>query len=147
MSHSRMRLAAIGTLALLTGCATYARSQGMLAPGIGVTDELISAGCESRAEYDELLAEAKTYRERAQFIPRSGWSACRVLATIGAPHENTWIDVQGSRAMQWTYWESAPAPSFGEAMMGAKSGGKVPRLVTIEPTEEHPRGEVTSVVW
>lgn len=136
MSHSTMGLALAALL--LSGCATYARSQGMLYPGAGVTDELIAAGCESRETYDELLARAKTYRERSQFIPRSGWTACRVLATIGAPHETTWIDVEGSRAMQWTYWE---------ARVGYGASGKEPRIITIEPTDQHPRGAVTAVVW
>lgn len=121
----------------LAGCsAGMARSMGILVPGVGVTDGMRTAFCESPEVWAaELEAAKKEFAEDRQ-RPSVGMPACRVLARLGAPSESRSVEVAGSPAvMHWTYWETP-----------AGSRGRVARLVVIAPGPDQ-RGVVESVVW
>jgi hypothetical protein len=139
-----MRFALIAVIAVvIAGCAgTFGQAMrgeiGSLMPGGGVTSEMVSAFCTSRAEYDAHLEDAQGTEYVARY-PRVGWPACQVLAYIGRPAEQTRVETSGGVSSHWSYWETPPAPF-------PITPEKEARLVIVEPGPSG-KGVVASVVW
>lgn len=103
----------LGLAILLTGCAAYARSEGALPPGYGVSDNLAITACGS---LEDFRARVEGYNEMYQaaydrgepiplggLVPQIGQTDCDVLAMLGAPDDMAVVAGVGDPSTSWTY--------------------------------------------
>lgn len=126
-----MKRFAMLILIVTAGCAGVQRGMGILAPGAGVDDRMVSRFCQSRAAYDGFLEDAKGHQRG--WRPTVGMSACQVLALVGKPDDESIVEGSGYASRHWTYFSGSGYSTDAH-------------LVTIEH-DENRFGVVASVVW
>lgn len=89
-------------ISVVVGCTTIAHNMGFIQPGGGVTTAHVQRYCESREQWEELLAKAKVSAPQ-ELRPQVGWSACRVLAALGRPMRTAGTETATSKLVDWYY--------------------------------------------
>lgn len=93
---------ALALLVALAACATLGVAAG---PGRVVTPaDAERWGC----DYEEVMAMTENAKQNASssdryFVPQPEWTACQVLATVGAPNDVDSQSVAGRRSVSWWF--------------------------------------------